>query len=127
MIGLELYTSYRNIACGNDDHICNIQLTRSHFQIVYALIKENFWQILFPRVLRPPGKVALWPLLEDGKWQAVSIRAAEAERRSGCLIISRGRERGLKPHRYRAECGLVKNLSSDRPQDAGYEYNCRRR
>lgn len=34
-----------------------------------------------------------------------------------------GRNRGLKPHPYCAECGLVKNLSSDRPRNAGYYMN----
>ncbi len=34
-----------------------------------------------------------------------------------------GRERGLKPHPYCAECGLVKNLSSQRPRDLGYYMN----
>ncbi len=34
-----------------------------------------------------------------------------------------GRERGLKPHPYCAECGLVKNLSSDRPRDIGFFMN----
>lgn len=34
-----------------------------------------------------------------------------------------GRERGLKPHPYCAECGLVKNLSSERPRDLGYYMN----
>jgi hypothetical protein len=34
-----------------------------------------------------------------------------------------GRERGLKPHPYCADCGLVKNLSSQRPRDLGYYMN----
>lgn len=34
-----------------------------------------------------------------------------------------GRERGLKPHPYCTECGLVKNLSSDRPRSVGYFMN----
>ena len=34
-----------------------------------------------------------------------------------------GRERGLKPHPYCAECGLVKNLSSERPRQIGYFIN----
>ncbi len=34
-----------------------------------------------------------------------------------------GRERGLKPHPYCADCGLVKNLSSQRPRDMGYYMN----
>jgi hypothetical protein len=35
----------------------------------------------------------------------------------------RGRERGLKPHPFCADCGLVKNLSSERPRDVGYYMN----
>jgi hypothetical protein len=35
----------------------------------------------------------------------------------------KGRERGLKPHPYCAECGLVKNLSSERPRQIGYFIN----
>ena len=31
-----------------------------------------------------------------------------------------GRERGLKPHPYCIECGLIKNLSSDKPRSLGY-------
>ncbi|MFB3764154.1 MAG: hypothetical protein ACE14P_02785 [Methanotrichaceae archaeon] len=34
-----------------------------------------------------------------------------------------GRERGLKPHPYCMECGLIKNLSSDRPHAIGYYMN----
>ncbi len=34
-----------------------------------------------------------------------------------------GRERGLKPHPYCSDCGLVKNLSSQRPRDLGYYMN----
>lgn len=34
-----------------------------------------------------------------------------------------GRERGLKPHPYCADCGLVKNLSSDRPHAIGFYMN----
>jgi hypothetical protein len=34
-----------------------------------------------------------------------------------------GRERGLKPHPYCMECGLVKCLSSDRPHTIGYYMN----
>ena len=34
-----------------------------------------------------------------------------------------GRERGLKPHPYCAECGLVKNLSSERLHQIGYFIN----
>jgi hypothetical protein len=34
-----------------------------------------------------------------------------------------GRNRGLKPHPYCTECGLIKNLSSDRPHDLGYFIN----
>ena len=34
-----------------------------------------------------------------------------------------GRERGLKPHPYCIECGLIKNLSSDRPRSIGYFMN----
>jgi len=33
------------------------------------------------------------------------------------------RERGLKPHPFCADCGLVKNLSSERPRDLGYYMN----
>ena len=35
----------------------------------------------------------------------------------------KGRVRGLKPHPYCAECGLVKNLSSERPHQIGYFIN----
>ncbi len=34
-----------------------------------------------------------------------------------------GRERGLKPHPYCIECGLIKNLSSERPRSLGYFMN----
>ena len=34
-----------------------------------------------------------------------------------------GRERGLKPHPYCIECGLIKNLSSDKPRSLGYFMN----
>lgn len=34
-----------------------------------------------------------------------------------------GRERGLKPHPYCIECGLIKNLSSDRPRSIGFFMN----
>jgi len=34
-----------------------------------------------------------------------------------------GRERGLKPHLYCTECGLVKNGSSDKPRRLGYYIN----
>lgn len=34
-----------------------------------------------------------------------------------------GRERGLKPHPYCTECGLIKNLSSDRPRSIGFFMN----
>lgn len=34
-----------------------------------------------------------------------------------------GRERGLKPHSYCTKCGLVKNLSSERPRSIGYFMN----
>jgi hypothetical protein len=34
-----------------------------------------------------------------------------------------GRERGLKPHPYCADCGLVKNLSSERPRSIGFFIN----
>lgn len=34
-----------------------------------------------------------------------------------------GRERGLKPHPYCRDCGLIKNLSSDRPRAIGYYMN----
>ncbi|NPV62359.1 MAG: hypothetical protein HPY61_06990 [Methanotrichaceae archaeon] len=34
-----------------------------------------------------------------------------------------GRARGLKPHPFCAECGLVKNLSSDRPREIGFFLN----
>jgi hypothetical protein len=33
------------------------------------------------------------------------------------------RDRGLKPHPYCMECGLVKSLSSDRPHTIGYYMN----
>ena len=34
-----------------------------------------------------------------------------------------GRDRGLKPHPFCTECGLIKNLSSDRPHGMGYFIN----
>lgn len=34
-----------------------------------------------------------------------------------------GRDRGLKPHPYCIECGLIKNLSSDKPRSLGYFMN----
>ncbi len=34
-----------------------------------------------------------------------------------------GRVRGLKPHPYCIDCGLIKNLSSDRPHTIGYYMN----
>ena len=34
-----------------------------------------------------------------------------------------GRERGLKPHPYCVECGLIKNLSSDRLHSNGFFMN----
>ena len=34
-----------------------------------------------------------------------------------------GRERGLKPHPYCTECGLIKNLSSDRLRSIGFFMN----
>jgi len=34
-----------------------------------------------------------------------------------------GRERGLKPHPYCTECGLIKNLSSEKPRSIGYFMN----
>ncbi|VVB70479.1 Uncharacterised protein [uncultured archaeon] len=34
-----------------------------------------------------------------------------------------GRERGLKPHPYCTECGLIKNLSSEKPHNIGYFMN----
>jgi len=34
-----------------------------------------------------------------------------------------GRERGLKPHPYCAECGLIKNLSSEKPRRIGFYVN----
>jgi len=34
-----------------------------------------------------------------------------------------GRDRGLKPHPYCTECGLVKSLSSDRLHSVGYFMN----
>lgn len=34
-----------------------------------------------------------------------------------------GRERGLKPHPYCTECGLIKNLSSEKPRSVGYFMN----
>jgi hypothetical protein len=37
--------------------------------------------------------------------------------------FSDGRERGLKPHPYCIECGLIKNLSSDRPHSLGFFMN----
>lgn len=37
--------------------------------------------------------------------------------------IYKGRERGLKPHPYCVNCGLVRNLSSEKPRDVGYYMN----
>jgi hypothetical protein len=37
--------------------------------------------------------------------------------------VFRGRERGLKPHRYCVKCGLVKRSSADKPRDIGYYMN----
>lgn len=34
-----------------------------------------------------------------------------------------GRECGLKPHPYCTECGLVKNLSSEKPRGIGFYIN----
>ena len=34
-----------------------------------------------------------------------------------------GRECGLKPHPYCTECGLVKNLSSEKPRKIGFYVN----
>jgi hypothetical protein len=34
-----------------------------------------------------------------------------------------GRDRGLKPHPYCIECGLIKNLSSERPRGLGFFMN----
>ena len=34
-----------------------------------------------------------------------------------------GRDRGLKPHPYCKECGLIKSLSSDKPHGIGYFLN----
>ncbi len=34
-----------------------------------------------------------------------------------------GRDRGLKPHPYCSDCGMAKNLSSQRPRDLGYYMN----
>lgn len=34
-----------------------------------------------------------------------------------------GRDRGLKPHPYCMECGLIKNLSSERPRRVGFFMN----
>ncbi|OPX82745.1 MAG: hypothetical protein A4E50_00123 [Methanosaeta sp. PtaB.Bin087] len=34
-----------------------------------------------------------------------------------------GRECGLKPHPYCTECGLVKNLSSEKPRSIGFYVN----
>ena len=34
-----------------------------------------------------------------------------------------GRECGLKPHNYCLKCGLVMNLSSDKPRNIGYYMN----
>ena len=34
-----------------------------------------------------------------------------------------GRDRGLKPHPYCTECGLIKNLSSERPRGLGFFMN----
>ncbi len=35
----------------------------------------------------------------------------------------RGRDRGLKPHPYCIHCGMVKNLSMEKPRDLGYYMN----
>lgn len=34
-----------------------------------------------------------------------------------------GRECGLKPHPYCTECGLIKNLSSEKPRSIGFYIN----
>jgi hypothetical protein len=34
-----------------------------------------------------------------------------------------GRDRGLKPHPYCMECGLIKNLSSEKPRGLGFFMN----
>lgn len=34
-----------------------------------------------------------------------------------------GRDRGLKPHPYCVECGIIKNLSSERPRGIGFFMN----
>jgi hypothetical protein len=34
-----------------------------------------------------------------------------------------GRDRGLKPHPFCTECGLIKNLSSERPRSVGFFMN----
>jgi len=38
-------------------------------------------------------------------------------------FLYRGMECGLKPHPYCAECGLIKNLSSEKPRKAGFYIN----
>jgi len=35
----------------------------------------------------------------------------------------KGRDRGLKPHSFCTDCGLIKNLSSDRPRGIGFYMN----
>ena len=37
--------------------------------------------------------------------------------------VFQGRELGLKPHPYCSECGVIKNLSPERPREIGYYMN----
>ncbi len=37
--------------------------------------------------------------------------------------VFQGRELGLKPHPYCSECGVIKNLSPERPREIGYYVN----
>jgi hypothetical protein len=50
-------------------------------------------------------------------------RSCGAREKVWLPYIYEGRDRGLKPHPYCADCGLVKNLSSERPHQIGYFIN----
>ena len=52
-----------------------------------------------------------------------STRSPAAERRSGCPTTLKAEKGGLKPHPYCIECGLIKNLSSEKPRSIGYFMN----
>ena len=46
-----------------------------------------------------------------------------AARRYGYPTLTRGKDRGLKPHLYCVECGLVKSLSSDKSRKIVFYIN----